>query len=264
MFMALKEMLLEEQARLENIIEITQERLKSAPEGTLRLSNSHNYLQYYHCTDENKLGKYIVKGQEELIRSLAQKSYDEKVLRLADKRIRQIKKITKDYQDDEIEQIFRNEHAQRQNFIQSIEPTWEQALEKWKQIEYQRKGFRDEMAVIMTERGERVRSKTEKIMADYFWNNGVEYKYEAPIYLKGIGTVYPDFTFLSKKNGKEIYWEHNGMVDDPTYARNMVRKIQAYENNGIFVGERLILTYETEQSILNTDKIEQMVKKYLK
>jgi DNA repair ATPase RecN len=114
MFMALREMLLEEQARLENIKEIVQERLKSAPEGTLRLSNSHNYFQYYHCTDENKLGKYIVKGQEELIRSLAQKSYDEKVLRLAEKRMKQIKKITKDYQDDEIEQIL-SQFANKQN-----------------------------------------------------------------------------------------------------------------------------------------------------
>ena len=53
------------------------------------------------------------------------------------------------------------------------------------------------------------------------------------------------------------------MVDDPSYARNMVRKLDAYENTGIFIGERLILTYETEQTILNTGKIEQLVNKYL-
>ena len=53
------------------------------------------------------------------------------------------------------------------------------------------------------------------------------------------------------------------MVDSPVYARSMVRKIEQYENNGIFPGERLILTYETEQSILNTEKIAQMVERYL-
>ena len=100
-------------------------------------------------------------------------------------------------------------------------------------------------------------------MADYFSRHEIDYKYECPLYLKGMGIVYPDFTFFSKKTGEEMYWEHNGMTDDPKYARNMVRKIQAYENNGIFVGEKLILTYETEQNILNTGKIEQMVKKYL-
>ena len=53
------------------------------------------------------------------------------------------------------------------------------------------------------------------------------------------------------------------MVDEPSYARSMVRKIDAYENSGIFIGERLILTYETEQSVLGTAKIEQRVEKYL-
>lgn len=60
-----------------------------------------------------------------------------------------------------------------------------------------------------------------------------------------------------------MYWEHNGMVDNPEYARKMVRKIQAYESNGIFPGERLILTFETENMVLSTNKIEQMVKRYL-
>ena len=52
-------------------------------------------------------------------------------------------------------------------------------------------------------------------------------------------------------------------MDDPGYARKMVRKINAYENNGIFPGERLILTYETEQTILNTTKIKEIVQRYL-
>ena len=259
----LKELLEAELVRLEEIITIAKMHMNNAPEGTLRLSQSNKYLQFYHCTDENKLGKYITKGNDELVQKLAQKSYDERILRLAEKRLNQIKKLSKDYDDDKIEQIFLKEHKERQRFIQPIEPTWEQKLSEWKAKEYQGKGFGDGMPMIVTERGERVRSKSEKIMADYFCRNGIEYKYECPIYLKGMGMVYPDFTFLSKKMGKEIYWEHNGMVDEPMYARNMVRKIDAYENNGIFPGERLILTYETEQSVLNTGKIEQMVKKYL-
>ena len=259
----LKSLLLAEQVRLEKIIKNTQIRLSSAPEGTLRLSHSNSYLQCYHCTNENKLGQYIGKGNDELIQRLAQKSYDEKVLSLAEKRLNQIKKLLKDYEDDEIEQIFQKEHKVRQKLIQPVEPTWEQRVSEWKSIEYQGKGFSEDIPVILTERGERVRSKSEKIMADYFYRHGIEYKYECPIYLKGIGIVYPDFTFLSKKIGKEVYWEHNGMVDEPLYARNMVRKIDAYESNGIFPGERLILTFETEQNILNSSKIEQMVRTYI-
>lgn len=259
----LRDMLLEEQFRLEQIIKVTKQQLKNAPEGSLRLSKSQNCTQYYHCTDERKIGVYIAKSNEDLIRKLAQKSYDERVLRLAEKRVSQIQRLTKDYEDDEIASIYAREHIERQKLIQPMELPWKQKLNAWKAQEYQGKEFQEGVPVIMTERGERVRSKSEKIMADYFFRNGIEYKYECPLYLKGVGSVYPDFTFLSPKSGEEIYWEHNGRMDDPVYARNFVRKIQSYENNHIFPGERLILTYETEQMILNTGKIEQLVERYL-
>lgn len=260
----LLELLSAEQNRLETIIEKVKIRLKDAPTGTLRLSKSHHQLQYYRCTKEKKTGIYINKNNIEMAKRLAQKTYDEKVLKLAEKRLSQIYKITKDYKENEIEEIYFKERVERQALIKPVEPTWEQKVKEWKSREYKGKGFRDGAPIILTERGERVRSKSEKILADYFYRNGINYKYECPLYLSGVGTVYPDFTFLSKKTGEEMYWEHNGKVDDPVYARNMVKKIQAYENNGIYVGEKLILTFETEQTILNTNKIEQLTKRYIR
>lgn len=258
----LRNLLLQEQFRLEQIIKEAKARLEQAPEGRLRLSKSHNHVQYYCCTEEKKSGTYISKENEELAKTLAQKSYDEQVLKLANVRLTQIKKLTRDYVDDELENIYLKEHIERKKLIRPIEPTWEQQLEAWISREYTGKDFQKETPVILTEKGERVRSKSEKIMADYFFHHGIRYKYECPLYLKGMGTVYPDFTFLSSKTGEEIYWEHNGKADDPEYARKMVRKINAYENNGIFPGEKLILTYETEMTILNTEKIKQLVERY--
>ena len=260
----LKEMLLAEQRRLEKIIHTSQRELKNAPEGTLRLSTSQNRPQYYHCTKNSKKnGTYISRENKFLIQQLAQKSYNEKVLKCAEKRLSQIRKITKDYNDHEIEEIFENEHIERKKLIQPVEPTWEQKMKSWAAEVYQGKEFQDNVPLIFTERGERVRSKSEKIMADYFFRNNIEYKYERPLLLKGYGTVYPDFTFLSRRTGEEIYWEHDGKMDDPTYARNAVKKIEAYENNNIFPGERLILTFETEYTILSTKTIEKLVEKYL-
>ena len=260
----LKEMLLAEQRRLEKIIHASQRELKNAPEGTLRLSTSQNRPQYYHCTKNSKKnGTYISRENKFLIQQLAQKSYNEKVLKCAEKRLSQIRKITKDYNDHEIEEIFEKEHIERKKLIQPVEPTWEQKMKSWAAEVYQGKEFQDNVPLIFTERGERVRSKSEKIMADYFFRNNIEYKYERPLLLKGYGTVYPDFTFLSRRTGEEIYWEHDGKMDDPTYARNAVKKIEAYGNNNIFPGERLILTFETEYTILSTKTIEKLVEKYL-
>lgn len=66
-----------------------------------------------------------------MIRKLAQKSYEEKNLRLAEKRLSQIRRITKDFDDEEFEKIFLNEHGERQKLIHPVEPTWEQQLKEW-------------------------------------------------------------------------------------------------------------------------------------
>lgn len=218
----LREMLLKEQIRLERICRQAAERLKDVPLGKLRLSSSHHSVQYYHCVPgEKKKGRYMSRTEQELARKLAQKSYDEKVLKLAQKRLSQIKRITRDYEDREIEKVFRNEHKERKKLISPIEPTWEQRLEAWMAQIYPQKEFQEDIPVILSERGERVRSKSEKIL------------------------------------------EHDGRMDDPIYARNAVRKIAAYEENDIFPGERLILTFETEKTMLNTRLIEKLVHKYL-
>ena len=154
-------------------------------------------------------------------------------------------------------------HTQRQLLVTPIEPIWEKELALWYDSEYHGKEFYEGTAEIVTEKGERVRSKSEKILADYFYRNNILYQYEKPLYLKGYGTIYPDFTFLSKKTRKEIYWEHEGMMDKPEYAKSAVKKIESYQRNGIHLGERLILTFETELTVLNSQIVEELVERYL-
>ena len=258
----LKHMLLQEQNYLEDIVNKAKTGLPTAPDGYLRISKDKNKIRYYHCT-ENNSGIYISKSDEYLPQKLAQKTYNLSVIKKAESRLKQIKKITKDYSDDEIEKLFTSLHADRQALITPVEPTWKQLFNEWYTKEYQGKEFQDGTAVILTEKGERVRSKSEKILADFFYRRNIFYKYEKPLYLKGYGTIYPDFTFLSKKTGKEIYWEHEGMMDKQEYARAAVQKIESYQKNDIYPGDRLILTFETEQSVLNTKTIEGLVNKYL-
>lgn len=179
------------------------------------------------------------------------------------KREKEIKKLLRDYSDDEIEEIYKSLHKERQALVMPVEPTWEQLVEQWYSVEYQGKEFREGAAIILTEKGERVRSKSEKILADYFYRNNILYQYEKPLKLKGYGIVYPDFTLLSRKTRKEMYWEHEGMMDQPEYARAAVAKIDSYQKNGIYIGENLIVTFETEKNVLSTKTIEELVEKYL-
>ena len=199
----------------------------------------------------------------ELVKKLAQKSYDKKIKRLVDERIKQLQKLCNEYRDDEILTIYESLSEVRKELVVPVEPTWEQILGNWKEMSYVGKSFAEGAPEIYTKRGERVRSKSEKIIADTFFDMGIEYKYECPISLKGYGTVYPDFTIMSIKLGKEIYWEHEGRMDDPKYAESAVRKIDSYMKNGIFPGDNLILTYETSTYVLNDYSIKMMIEKYI-
>lgn len=200
---------------------------------------------------------------KELPKRLAQKGYNKAVVKKGEARLKQIKRITKNYSDDEIEKIYTSMNKARQLLVTPIEPTWDQLLTKWYEEEYQGKEFKEGTPLILTEKGERVRSKSEKILADYFYRKNILYKYEKPLHLKGYGTVYPDFTFLSKKTYQEIYWEHEGMMDKQDYTRAAVRKIELYQINHIYPGDRLIITFETEQNVLNSKIIENLIEKYL-
>ena len=258
----LQQMLLQEQKRLEKIVMKAGNGQETAPEGYLRISSDKNHPRYYQCTN-NKKGNYIPRNNKELPKLLAQKTYNKTVLKKAEGRLKQIKKILQDYTDDEIERIYTSMHKERQLLVTPIEPTWNQLLMKWYEEEYQGKEFKEGIPVILTEKGERVRSKSEKIIADYLYRKNILYKYEKPLYLNGYGIVYPDFTLLSRKTGKEIYWEHEGMMDDQEYARKAIQKIESYQMNDIYQADRLILTFETKQCVLNSKIIENLTARYL-
>lgn len=228
------------------------------------MGESQGCTQYYHYkegTPHN--GVYISKKEMALVRDLAQKTYNEKLLKYTEKTSKQIRRLLENYEDDKVEKIYKSENIKRQTLITPIEPTYGQKIESWMAIPYKGKVFSDSMPVILTNKGIRVRSKSEKILADYFDSLGLVYKYECPLYLNDYGNIYPDFTFLSRKTGREIYWEHEGMIDNPEYARTAIQKIETYEKNGIFPGDNLILTFETSMTPINTELMKMNVKKYL-
>lgn len=234
-------------------------------EGKLRISVRKKQVMYYHRKPKGKMnGDYLHKQEKEIAQRLAQKSYDEKILRLVTKRIKQFQTILKDYKNDEIEKIYLAENPFRQELVIPVQPTWQQTVAQWQEEPYHGKTFREDAPFIMTNRNERVRSKTERMIANYLNQHNIPYKYECPLFLKPYGIVYPDFTLLSEKTGKEVYWEHEGKMDDLDYARKAVKKIELYQANDILVGDRLILTFETTNSVLNEDTIEKMVSLYLK
>ncbi|WP_408070723.1 hypothetical protein [Butyrivibrio sp. JL13D10] len=259
----LKELLEIEKNRLIRIKSVLDNRLIEVPEGALRISTSNNCTQFKQSIEAKKKLIYIKKDDKQLAYRLAQKSYDQKVQKLVDRRLKQLDKFTEEYEDNEIEKIYNKLHPIRKALIQPVEIPWEQRLAEWKNTPYVGKGVTPGMPEIYSKKGERVRSKSEKIIADIFCDLGIEYKYECPLNLKGVGIVYPDFTILRKRDGKEIYWEHDGRMDDPKYAEKAVRKINSYIANGYFPGDNLIVSFESSGNVLNDRIIKGMISKYI-
>ena len=59
----LKQMLLQEQKYLEDIVNKAKTGLPEAPEGHLRISKDKDKIRYYHCTEDNS-GIYIPKSDK--------------------------------------------------------------------------------------------------------------------------------------------------------------------------------------------------------
>lgn len=234
--------------------------LSIAPEGTLRICSSRRTPQYYQrIAPKDTSGVYIREKDNQIIPKLAQKDYNRKVLVAVEKELKAIDKYLANYPNFNAEQIYESLHAERQKLVLPIRESDEQYVQNWVGTQYQGKEFCADTPELYTAKGERVRSKSEVIIADVLSREGVPYRYEYPIYLKGLGKVYPDFTVLNVRLRKEIYWEHLGMMDDSDYVEKAIQKIAAYEKSGFWPGDKLILTYETRTNPINQKQIRDII-----
>lgn len=260
----MKEKLEEKVKELDRLIVKAEKSLKKAPEGTLVLSKSNGVVQYYHKTEgKQKKGKYISSKNRGLITALAQKDYDLRFLKVIKEQKIKLCKVIKLLSDIEPAKVFSELSEVRKKLVKPHVLTDELYVEQWTNVQYTGKEFSDDTPIIVTERGERVRSKSEKILADKFFSLGIPYRYEYPVRLKGYGTVYPDFTLLNIRTRKEFYFEHFGMMDNLEYCKKAIQKIDNYARNGMHMGKNLLVTFETLQNPLDMKVVEQMLREFI-
>ena len=160
-----KDALREEQKRLEEIIAKAKKENEHMPEGNLRISKHKNRCRYYHCVHDRN-GIYIPKRNMMLREQLAQKAYNSSIINIAEEQLAKINKMLEIDADEKMKKMYDSLHPDRKKLINPIEDTWENNLQKWFAAPYQGKEFQEGAPMILTENGERVRSKSEKILAD--------------------------------------------------------------------------------------------------
>lgn len=253
--------------RRNELMKLKKEKEKAligAPEGHLRVCKSRGTVQYYQRTAaKDTIGTYIPRKDIELARKLAQKDYEKKVLSSIEQEVKAIDRYIKALPSNRAEEVYEAMHVNRQSLILPIRETDEQFAHNWERFSFVGKEIDDTTPYLLTEKGERVRSKSELIIADILHREGIPYRYECPLILSSYGKVYPDFTVLNVRERKEIYWEHLGMMSDVEYVERAFQKISSYEESGIFPGDGLILTWENHRKPLNPRIVRQLINKYL-
>ena len=132
---------------------------------------------------------------------------------------------------------------------------------KWQNALYRRKYIEKDLA-IQTIKGDYVRSKTEELIADRLYVNGIPYRYEAEFEFEH-ETVHPDFTILNKRTRKEYIWEHCGMMDKDDYFDKFQYRLEEFAKRGYLVGKNLIVTFECSRRRISTQLIDENIKLFL-
>lgn len=259
-----KRQLCDEILRLESLKKTLEERLQDAPSGKLRIqrTGSGNYTQYY-IADATDTRKYLPKNQFSTAQRIAQKGYDEKVKVVIGARVRDAKRLLNQY-DKEIGDIYTRLSQERRKLVTPLMKPDEDFIEEWYQKYSGNANPYPNSFPIVTERGETVRSKSEKILADLFYKHQIPYIYEPQIIFQHGKAVYPDFLILNVSQRNTYVFEHFGMMDNPEYAQGAIEKISLYEENNYWYGDNLLYSMETSTRPLNIKNIEAIVRRYLK
>ncbi len=320
--------------QLKQVLAVTQKRLANTPQGHLRVSQKGHNPEFYQITEPgDPHGTYIPRTKLPLARRLAQKDYDTRLIKQLKQEIRALQKYLAQTKGGDCSKAGgassgrsdtghgENSHntgrdltaggrycagsaltalytklcPARQSLVTPITFTDDQYAAQWQAVSWAGLPFSPDSPDYTTARGERVRSKSEVIIADTLARYEIPYRYEYPLELnyrrKGRGgtsrsdlgdtsthgadtvnsetsyrpgrTVHPDFLCLNVRTRAEFYWEHFGLMDDGDYLERTLIKLKEFAENNILPGKNLIFTMESASCPLSTRQIENLINEFL-
>lgn len=247
---------------LEKLLVKIRKQCKSLPEGKLSVSSSHGCSQF-SCN-----GKYLPKSKKKLIEALAMREYYEKLEKRIAENLPVIEKAIRVYGEKGIDCVYDSLPRGKQSLINNaLYVSLTQRVEEFENMQFE--SYESEYAItsdLYTDKGEHVRSKSEKIIADELYRRNIPYHYEMPLVLFDRGrkiVFHPDITAMNRRTGKIRYIEHLGLMDNIKYVQNAMGKITLYEKNSILLGRDLLLFHEGSDEVINTKVLLEYIEEYL-
>lgn len=252
--------------RLEFLRNMSQEielKLQDMPEGNLLVApcqNSERYRYYARKNKSDKQGEYLNKDQKSFRDILANKKYYEKLIKSINSEILKLEKVEKLELVDSVIDTYTNLNYGIKSIIDPVNIDDKTYIEKWNQQAYIGLDFDDnDKTEYYSDKGERMRSKSEVLIANALAKHNVPYKYEMPVKRENGAYIYPDFCVLNIRKRKEIFWEHLGKMGDMEYVSRNLWKLNEYKKMGIVLGDNLICSFESFSNPIGTIDIERII-----
>ncbi len=254
-------MLEDEIKSLEQVNAEAKKHIRKIERHNLTTRKIRGYYRYY--LDD----KYVGKDKLEIVKSLAEQEYYRNLLRDTSVLLEKAKLCKLAYEKYNPCVVFKSLHEGKRKLITPVVDDIDELIGRFENEEYEGLPFDENQNVFYTAKGERVRSKTEKIIADTLQRKGIHYKYERPVELEtGVGQkklFYPDFTIMRKSNGRIVYMEHFGMLDNLSYYNNTLSKLNIFERNNLLIGRDVLIVHETSYAPINTKVLEMYIDMFL-
>lgn len=237
---------------------------KLQPSDDMILTCSRGYFHYRRRNSSSKL-KYISRSEQDLLRRIAVHRYRSEKAKLLRANINTLTSVLhrlSDYDDETIIKRMPKAYSTAINVLRNSA-----ALEEIVQSENPK--YRDAL-IIKASDGLYVRTKGELSLYETLKSYDLKVRYEKRLILKeklllpnGKITVkdveaFPDFT-IGIPDGSEIYWELNGLYDNPGYRHKQFRKFNLYYDNGIYIPKNLIVTMESADKPLDLMTIRRII-----
>ena len=297
-------------ANLEALIALLEQSTQDAPQGSLHVFSSHGSIQYSLRTASNAKDKYLKKKDMQAIKQIAQREYDEKLLKAALVKQKQLKACRPAFRDDvqtqplreegvfgqcgnafadvgfsnitviidagerplltspralpaSLEQIFKTLPQAKKDLIDPRIEITSRFVQQWEDSFNPLYALPQSECRFETDKGHKVRSKSEVIIANKLFSEGIPYVYEQPVVVDG-WTIHPDFLILNPRTYQEFIWEHFGLMDDPEYLNHALGKISSFASCGLTSKNNFIFTFESSAKPLDTRMLKFYIEQYLK
>ena len=252
---------------------------------------THLYLR-----DSQGNEKYLSPSKDDEIRMIAQRQYISEVVKVAEKEKAQIGRCLRTLEKAaDIDGVYNGLPDALKPYVVPQSLSDEDYASSWQEandvVKKKRIHKEDDYHKFKTIRGDYVGSKSEAIIADRLFANGIPYHYEVAfipeveidrskpvfdVYGRLVGfeapgfdpysrdTLHPDFYVLNKRTRKAYYWEHLGKLDDPKYCTENLNRFVRILDAGYKIGEEILITHEESNRPLRLESIDEIIEKYLK